>query len=158
MQLVEESLYHIRPVGSRVQAELPGRTQPVLVHLAREHKRVLHQGHHLQTVAFHRKPGSPASPGVKVPLTVTTPHPGAEALTRAAAEAPRQPVDATLQLQPASGPLAHSHPGRLTQGAPLEAPDVEELRGKYSGEVSIHLDQACGTGEGGVGKKPRQSR
>lgn len=150
MQLVEETLYDFGPVGSGVQAELPGGTQTVLVHLPREDEGMLHQRHHPQAVALHRHPRPPASPGFPVPLAVPSPHAGPQTLTRASPEASHQTQDPPLQLQPASGPLAHGHPRRLAQSASLQAPHVEELRGQDPGEVRIHLDQTRGTREGGV--------
>lgn len=154
VQLVEEALYHVRPVGSGVQTELPSRTQAVLVHLPREDERVFHQRHHLQAVSLDRKPRSPASSSFTISLAVPSPHAGTETLSRAAPEPPDQPQDPSFQLQPASGPLADSDPGGLAKSAPLQAPNVEQLGGQDPGEAGIHLDQARGSGERGVGEKP----
>lgn len=154
MQLVEEALYHVGSVGSGVQTQLPGRTQAVLVHLPREDERVFHQCHHLQAVSLDRKPRPPASSSFTVSLAVPSPHAGTETLSRAAPEPPDQPQDPSFQLQPASGPLAHSDPGGLAKSSPLQAPNVEQLGGQDPGEAGIHLDQARGSGERGVGEKP----
>jgi len=153
VQLVEEALDQLGPVGSGVQTQLTGWTQSVLVHLSREDERVLHQRHHPQPVSLDGFSGPPAPSDVTVRLAVPAPHPGSETL--AAPESSHQSQDPSFQLQPASGPLAHGHPGRLAQSTSLQAPHVEQLGGEDPRRAGVHLDQARGAGEGRVGQKPR---
>lgn len=154
-QLVEEALDDIRPVGPGVQTQLTRGTQAVFIHLPREDKRMLHQGHHPQPVPLNGQPRPPASCHFSIPVAVASPHSSSETLSRAVPEASHQSEDPPFQLQSPSGPLAHGHPGRLPEGASLQTPDMEKLRGQDPGEARIHLDQARGPGEGGVGQEPQ---
>lgn len=148
VQLVEEALDYVRLVGSGVQTKLTSWTQAIFIHLPCEDKWVFHQCHHPQAVSLDRKPRPPVSCNFTVSLAIPSPHPSSKALSWVAPEPSHQSQDPPFQLQTASGPLAYGHPGWLAKRAPLQAPYVEQLGGQDPREASIHLDQACGPGEG----------
>lgn len=156
-QLVEEALDDICPVGPGVQTELAGGTHAIFIHLPCEDKRMLHQGHHPQAMPLNGEPRPPVSCCFRITIAVTSPHSSSETLSRAVPEPSHQSQDPPFQLQSSSGPLAHGHPGGLSEGASLQTPDVEELRCQDPREARIHLDQARGPGEGGVGQEPQET-
>lgn len=154
VKLVEEALYNVRPVGSGVQAELTSWTLSILIHFPCEDERVFHQCDHPEAVSLDGQTGPPSTSEVMVPLTIPSSHPSSKPLSLAAPKPSHKSQNSALQFQSATCPLAYSHPGRLTQSAPLQAPHVEQLGGQDARHTGIHLDQACCSREGSVGKKP----